>query len=395
MDELAVAREMDPIELRLRNHAEEDAHEGLPYSSKSLKACYQAGAERFGWDRRTPQPRSMREDGQLVGYGMAGVTYPARRGPASASARILRDGTAVVRSATSDIGPGTYTSMTQVAAEALGLRVERVRFELGDSDMPMAPVHGGSMTMASVGPAVHEACVHVRRQLLGLVREDGNSPLRDAGEDMVGFADGRIFLNGDPTPGESFAEILERHRLDGIEATAKAAPGEDASRYALHSFGAVFAEVRVDPDFGTVRVKRLVGAYGIGRVINPKDRAKPVHRRHGRRHRHGAARGDADRSAAGSRDQRQSRRISRAGACGRRAARRDLRRGGRSVHQSARPQGRGGDRDLRRGAGDRERRLPGDRPPDPRAADHAGAAAALKPGAAARRRLGDRTVPVI
>jgi xanthine dehydrogenase YagR molybdenum-binding subunit len=270
MDELAVALEIDPIELRLRNHAEEDAHEGLPYSSKSLRACYEAGAERFGWDRRNPQPRSMRVDGQLVGYGMAGVTYPARRAPASASARILRDGTAVVRSATSDIGPGTYTSMTQVAAEALGLPVERVRFELGDSDMPMAPVHGGSMTMASVGPAVHEACIHARRQLLGLVRGDGNSPLQKADEDAVGFADGRIFLNGDPSAGESFAEILERHRLDGVEATAKAAPGDETSNFAMHSFGAVFAEVRVDPDFGTVRVKRLVGAYGIGRVINPK-----------------------------------------------------------------------------------------------------------------------------
>ena len=270
MDELAVALEIDPIELRLRNHAEEDAHEGMPYSSKSLKACYQAGAERFGWDRRNPQPRSMRENGQLVGYGMAGVTYPARRAPATASARILRDGTAVVRSATSDIGPGTYTSMTQVAAEALGLPVERVRFELGDSDMPKAPVHGGSMTMASVGPAVHEACVHARRQLLGLVRADGNSPLRNAAEDAVGFADGRVFLNGDPSAGESFAEILERHGLDGVEATGEAGPGDETSRFAMHSFGAIFAEVRVDPDFGTVRVKRLVGAYGVGRVINPK-----------------------------------------------------------------------------------------------------------------------------
>jgi xanthine dehydrogenase YagR molybdenum-binding subunit len=270
MDELAVQLELDPIELRLRNHAEQDAYERMPYSSKSLKACYQAGAERFGWDRRNPQPRSMRENDQLVGYGMAGVTYPARRSPASASARILPDGTAVVRSATSDIGPGTYTSMTQVAAEALGLPIERVRFELGDSDLPKAPVHGGSMTMASVGPAVHEACLEVRRQVLKLAREDGNSPIHGAGEDAVGFAEGRIFLQSEPSAGESFTEILERHRLDGVEATGKAAPGDEASRFAMHSFGALFAEVRVDPDFGTVRVKRLVGAYGIGRVINPK-----------------------------------------------------------------------------------------------------------------------------
>jgi xanthine dehydrogenase YagR molybdenum-binding subunit len=270
MDELAVELGIDPVELRLRNHAEQDPMSGLPWSSKSLSECLRVGAERFGWQRRDPQPRSMQADGQLIGYGMAAVTYPARRGPATASARILADGSAVVRSATSDMGPGTYTSMTQVAAEALGLPVERVRFELGDSDMPKAPVHGGSMTMASVGPAVHEACVHARRQLLGLVRADGNSPLRNAAEDAVGFADGRVFLNGDPSAGESFAEILERHGLDGVEATGEAGPGDETSRFAMHSFGAIFAEVRVDPDFGTVRVKRLVGAYGVGRVINPK-----------------------------------------------------------------------------------------------------------------------------
>jgi xanthine dehydrogenase YagR molybdenum-binding subunit len=270
MDELAVELDIDPVELRLRNHAEADAHEGMPYSSKSLKDCYQAAAERFGWDRRNPQPRSMRENGQLVGYGMASVTYPTRRAPATASARILSDGTAVVRSATSDMGPGTYTSMTQVAADALGLPTERVRFELGDSDMPKAPVHGGSMTMGSVGPAVREACLQVRRKVLELAREDGNTPLHRAEEDAVDFAGGRIFLRKDPSAGEGFAEILERHGQDGVDATGEAGPGDETSRFAMHSFGAVFAEVRVDPDFGTVRVKRLVGAYGVGRVINPK-----------------------------------------------------------------------------------------------------------------------------
>jgi xanthine dehydrogenase YagR molybdenum-binding subunit len=270
MDELAVELGMDPVELRLRNHADADPAENLPWSSKSLDACLRAAADRFGWDRRDPAPRSMREDGQLVGYGMAAVTYPARRAPASASARILTDGTAVVRSASSDMGPGTYTSMTQVAAEALGLPMAKVRFELGDTSMPKAPVHGGSMTMASLGPAVHEACLAARRQVLELARGDGNSPLRGAAEDAVAFADGRISRKDDPSGGESYQEILQRHQSDGIEALGEAAPGEEAKRYSMHGFGAVFAEVRVDPDFGTVRVKRLVGAYGIGRVVNPK-----------------------------------------------------------------------------------------------------------------------------
>jgi xanthine dehydrogenase YagR molybdenum-binding subunit len=201
---------------------------------------------------------------------MASAFYPARRAPASASARILPDGSATVRSATSDMGAGTYTSMTQVAADALGLPVAKVRFELGDSLLPKAPVHGGSMTMASVGPAVHEACVAARRQVLELARRDGNSPLHGASDDAVDFADGRIFRIEDPSAGESYAEILQRHRSDGIEALGEAKPGEEAKRFSMHGFGAVFAEVHVDPDFGIIRVRRLVGAYGVGRVVNPK-----------------------------------------------------------------------------------------------------------------------------
>ena len=270
MDELAVELGMDPVELRLRNHAERDQKDDLPWSSKSLNECIRTGAERFGWERRNPQPRSMRTDGHLVGYGMAAVTYPARRAPATASARILPDGSALVQSATSDIGPGTYTSMTQVAADALGLAVSKVRFELGDSLLPKAPVHGGSMTMASVGPAVHEACIAARREVLELARGDGNSPLHGAADDAVEFGGGCIFRKDDPSAGESYGEILQRHRSEGIEAIGKAKPGEEAQRFSLHGFGSVFAEVHVDPDFGTIRVRRLVGAYGVGRVINPK-----------------------------------------------------------------------------------------------------------------------------
>ena len=270
MDELAIALDMDPVELRLRNHADRDQSEDLPWSSESLKECCRLAGERFGWERRSPAPRSMRKDGQLVGYGMASAYYPARRGPASARARILPDGSALVQSASSDMGPGTYTSMTQVAAEALGLPVAKVRFELGDTLLPRAPVHGGSMTMASLGPAVHEACVAARREVLGLARGDGNSPLHGAPDDAVGFAEGRIFRTDDPSAGESFAEILQRHGSDGVEAIGDAKPGAEAKKFSMHGFGAVFAEVRVDPDFGTVHVRRLVGAYGVGRVVNPK-----------------------------------------------------------------------------------------------------------------------------
>jgi xanthine dehydrogenase YagR molybdenum-binding subunit len=270
MDELAVELDMDPVELRVRNHAERDQKDDLPWSSESLLECYRLAGERFGWERRNPTPRSMRANGHLVGYGMAAATYPARRAPATARARILADGSALVQSATSDMGPGTYTSMTQVAADALALPVGHVRFELGDTALPKAPVHGGSMTMASVGPAVHEACSAARRQVLALARGDGNSPLHGAADDAVEYADGRIFRKGDPAAGESYQEILERHGSDGIEAIAQAKPGEEATRFSMHGFGALFAEVHVDPDFGIVRVRRLVGAYGVGRIVNPK-----------------------------------------------------------------------------------------------------------------------------
>jgi xanthine dehydrogenase YagR molybdenum-binding subunit len=160
--------------------------------------------------------------------------------------------------------------MTQIAADALGLPVGSIRFELGDSALPKAPVHGGSMTVASVGPAVQAACQAARRQVLELARHDGNSPLHRAEEAAVGFADGRIFLNRDPTAGESYAEILKRHGKERVEANGEAKPGAEAEQFSMHGFGALFAEVRVDPDFGTVRVKRLIGAYGVGKIINPK-----------------------------------------------------------------------------------------------------------------------------
>jgi xanthine dehydrogenase YagR molybdenum-binding subunit len=260
MDELAVALDMDPLELRLRNYAEQDEHKGLPWSSKELRACYRAAARRFGWKRRSPRPGSMGERGQLIGYGMATAVYPAHRAPASASATIFANNTALVRSAASDMGPGTYTSMTQVAAEALGLPMDRVRFELGDTDLPRAPVHGGSITMASIGNAVQAACEAVRGQVQALaLPEDG----------VLSPAALEAGARGDPI-GFSYAEILRRNGLDSIEAIEESKPGDEEQKFSSYAFGAVFAEVRVDPDLATVRVPRIVGAYDAGRIISPK-----------------------------------------------------------------------------------------------------------------------------
>lgn len=177
LDELAYALHVDPVELRLQYHAERDPEKDLPWSSKSLRECFRLGAERFGWSRRTAEPGSMRDGRTLVGWGMATATYPAYRSPAKASASIRADGTALVRGGTHDLGTGTYTVMTQIAAEALGMPVSKVIVELGRTGQPEAPISGGSQTVASVGPAVYAAAKAARDKLIAMAVDDASSPL--------------------------------------------------------------------------------------------------------------------------------------------------------------------------------------------------------------------------
>jgi xanthine dehydrogenase YagR molybdenum-binding subunit len=269
MDELAYALSMDPLQLRLRNYAEQDPGKGLPWSSKSLRQCYETGAERFGWAGRNPQPRSMRNGHTLVGWGMATATYPTNRSPAAATARILADGSAVVQCATQDLGTGTYTVMTQVAADALGLPVEKVVFELGDSRFPVAPVSGGSTTVASVAPAVHAAASAARLKLTGIAIADETSCLYGALSDDIEFDAGWLRLRADPARRVSMADIVARHG-GPIEAQAEAAPGGEKQQYSMHAFGAVFVEVHVDEDLCEIRVPRVVGVYGVGKLMNRK-----------------------------------------------------------------------------------------------------------------------------
>ncbi len=268
MDELAVALGIDPLELRLRNHADADPRSGLPWSSKSLRECYHSAACRFGWERRNPTPGSMRDGGMLVGYGMATATWPTHRMAATVTVRLTDDGTAGVVTAASDIGPGTYTVMTQIAADALGLPLQRVRFGLGDSAMPRAPVEGGSMTVASVGSAVHEAALAARARAVELARGDAASPLHKARADNIDVADGRLFLRSDPMVAETYSELLRRH--GPVEVTHESKAGGETKKFSMHAFGAQFVEVRVDPDLRTVRVARVVGGFAAGRIINPK-----------------------------------------------------------------------------------------------------------------------------
>jgi xanthine dehydrogenase YagR molybdenum-binding subunit len=241
MDELAHELGMDPLELRLRNLAEAEQDGDRPWSSNALRECCRRGADRIGWSRRRPEPGAARDGRQLVGLGVALGSYPSIRGAAGARVRLLADGTAVVQTAATDIGTGTYTMLAQVAADALGVTPAEVRVELGDSDLPASPPQGGSQIAASVGSAVFEAC----RAAVASLRA-----LPGAGD-------------------RPFGEVLERNGLPQLEARGDYRPGGPAARFSSHAFGARFAEVRVDPDTCEVRVTRFVTAQAAGRIVNP------------------------------------------------------------------------------------------------------------------------------
>ncbi len=268
MDEIAAELKIDPIAFRLQNYAETDPAEDLPFSSKRLRECYAQGAAAFGWSRRTPEPRSMRDGHYLVGMGMATATYPVNQSPASVRVRLMADGSAVLQSATQDIGTGTYTVMAQLAADELGLPIERVRFELGDTRFPPAPVSGGSQTAASVGSAVLVACRQARDHAVAMAISDAG--WQGADPAAYRLQDGAV---AGPQGRMTVGEMLARRGVESVDVVgdAKGPPKEKGKKtHSLHSFGAQFAEVRVDPMLGEVRVSRLVGVFDGGRVLNAK-----------------------------------------------------------------------------------------------------------------------------
>jgi xanthine dehydrogenase YagR molybdenum-binding subunit len=273
MDELAYKLKMDPIQLRLVNYADKDPDTGLPWSTKLLKESYAVGAELFGWSRRKPEPRSMRDgrDGRyLVGMGMATAVYPVNHFPSSARVRILQDGSAVAESSTHDLGTGTYTVLTQIAAETLGLPPERVQVVIGDTNLPKAFVSGGSSTVMTVGSSVQGASRAAIAKLIEMARADSRSPLHGAGVDQIVAKDGQLLLSGNPAKGESFRDLLSRAGVKEVEGSYDTQFDDKNKKYSSHAFGAHFAEVRVDPDFGEVRVSRFAGVFDIGRVMNMK-----------------------------------------------------------------------------------------------------------------------------
>ena len=270
MDDMAHLLGLDPIELRLRNEPDHDQTTGSPFSTRRLTDCLRQGAASFGWSQRNPSPRSVRDGHDLIGIGVAAAGYHTVRSASDALARVNADGTADVQSATSDMGPGTYTSMAQVAADALGLTLARVRFTLGDSRLPKAPAQSGSRTMASVGSAVFTAATMLRDRFIRTAVVDPGSPLNGLAPQAVSVSDGRMFATADPSRGERYDALLARRGWPHLDTQQTWSPGDADSRFSMNAYGAVFAEVAVDETLGTVRVRRMLGCYDAGRVINPR-----------------------------------------------------------------------------------------------------------------------------
>ena len=272
MDAAAEAAGLDPLEFRLVNYADTDPATGRQYSAKALRECYAQGAKRFGWAGRPLQPRRMRDpSGLLVGWGMGTALFPAPMFQARARAVLRRDGTALVETSGADMGQGAWTALAQIAADGLGLSVDRIEFRSGTSDLPDGGVAGGSGHTATAGNALFSAGGDAVRQLVEIAANDPASPLFGAGNAGITAHDGRLFRADDESRSERFEDILARTNIAQIEGQGSGGrdPASAAAR-AMFSHGAVFAEVKVDPDLCQMRVTRLVGAFAAGRIINPR-----------------------------------------------------------------------------------------------------------------------------
>lgn len=255
MDELAEVLAMDPVALRLKNEPAQDPEKHVPYSSRQLVACIEEGARRFGWEQRTPRPAQVREGRWLVGMGMASASRGNKLKPAKCKVTFGPDGVLVARMSMTDIGTGSYTVFTQVAAEMLGLPVEQVRMELGDSDFPPTAGSGGSFGAASAGSALFDACEKLR---VKFAQSAGIDPAQAE------------FDGGQVSGGGKSASLAKLAGPEGMEALGEIAPGSMEERYSQQSYGAFFCEVAVDADSGEVRVRRMTGVFAAGRILNEK-----------------------------------------------------------------------------------------------------------------------------
>jgi xanthine dehydrogenase YagR molybdenum-binding subunit len=269
MDELAVKLKLDPLELRLRCYSDRDQIDDRPFSSKALRECYRQGAEAFGWTNRNPEPRSMRDGSELVGWGMSTGIWEALQAPITVRIALSANNHAEVACATSDIGTGTYTVMAQVAADMLGLPIENIGVKLGDSSLPQSPVEGGSWIATSVANAIVDTAGAVREQLLRFAGEMPNSPLSGLSPDDVTLAGGKLVSKRDASRSVSIADAMRQGKVDRIVQEKARQPTGDHST-ANNTHAAHFVEVKIDEQLGVIRVTRAVTAIAAGRILNTK-----------------------------------------------------------------------------------------------------------------------------
>jgi xanthine dehydrogenase YagR molybdenum-binding subunit len=271
LDELSYLLQMDPVELRLTNHADNHPLKGVPFSAKHLKEAYKLGAEKFGWSKRNSIAGQTRDGNLLVGWGMATATYPAHKMSAAAKAILRADGSATVQCATHDLGTGAYTAFTQISSEQLGVPFEKVKFELGKSDFPFGPVAGGSNSTGTVGTAIHEVAQLLHKALAELAVKDAKSPLHQSKpNDITMVAPGRIGLKNNPGKSDSYTDLLKRAGKDSITVESELKDPEENDKLTFQSWGAHFCEVKIDPLLPRVQVTRVVSVMNCGRVVNPK-----------------------------------------------------------------------------------------------------------------------------
>jgi xanthine dehydrogenase YagR molybdenum-binding subunit len=280
MNELAEELSIDPLQLRLINDAEKDESTNTPFSSRHLKECFEVGAKKFGWDKRTAGVGSMRRDGKILGWGLAGASWVALRLPCTASVEFCANGRLCVRCGTQDIGTGTYTIFAQVLSEKTGIPLDRIDVILGDSALPDGPMSGGSMVTGSVLNAITAGADGAIQKLQKLAAATEGSPFRNVKVENVSFTKGRIHgKDQNPDNGLHFAELLKMARLNGLSAEGKTQPSwEDpkAKGVSLHSYGAQFVEVEWEPEIARLRVSRVVTVIDAGRIINPKSAANQI-----------------------------------------------------------------------------------------------------------------------
>ena len=277
MDELAIKLNMDPIDLRLKNYADQDESYSppRPWSSKHLRECYQTGAERFGWSKRNPKVGSMRRGDEILGWGMSSSTWHAGRGSATVRVRLNADGTARASCATQDIGTGTYTIFAQVVSQKTGIPIDRIQVVLGDSSLPNGPTSGGSTVTATVLPAIARATEAAVNLVLDAATRTPGSPFfaQDASSaPKLAMTNGRVHVAGQaPESGVPFEQILTTRRIAALDGEARTAPDPaDEHKYSSHSFGAQFMEVAFDPGIAHLRVTRALTVIDAGSIINRK-----------------------------------------------------------------------------------------------------------------------------